>query len=181
MMEQGGNVLNKLVTIKIMKKIIVAILFSNLATAQIAIGGKTSVAGSAILDFPTGTTKGIILPNITNSSAMTNVTPGTLVFDLSTSRVKYNDGFWRDLTDKDGISPTPLPGTDDPNAKTIVGARFSTADGVLVLESASKALTLPHVINPVINIKGPVAGMVVYDPVRKMMCVYNGKEWFFWN
>lgn len=164
-----------------MKKIIIAILISNFAIAQIAIGGKMSVDGDGILDFPTGTTKGIILPNVTDNSTMMNVTPGTLVFDLASSKVKYNDGFWKELTDRSGVSPTLLPGADLPNAKVIFGNQTSTADGVLVLESPTKALILPHVINPVTTVKSPTAGMIVYDSVKKMMCVYNGKEWFFWN
>ena len=180
-MEALGNVSNKLVTTKKMKKIILAMLVSNVALAQIAIGGKTSVDGSAILDFPAGTTKGIILPNVTDVSAMTSVEPGTIVFDVASSRVKYNDGFWKDLSDRTGISPTLLPGNDIAGAKVVFGSQTSAADGVLVLESPTKALILPHVINPVTSVKSPTAGMLVYDPVKKMMCVYNGKEWFFWN
>lgn len=164
-----------------MKKIILAMFVSNVALAQIAIGGKTSVDGSAILDFPTGTTKGIILPNVTDVSTMTSVEPGTIVFDVASSRVKYNDGFWKDLSDRTGISPTLLPGNDIAEAKVVFGSQTSTADGVLVLESPTKALILPHVLNPVTSIKSPTAGMMVYDPIKNMMCVYNGKEWFFWN
>ncbi len=149
--------------------------------AQIAIGGKQTVDGSAILDFPAGTTKGIILPYVTNSSTMTNVEPGTLVFDRATSKVKYNDGFWKELTDKTGSIPTVSPGVDNAASKVIFGSNTSNADGVLVLESDTKALILPHVKNPVTSVKSPVAGMIAYDPDRKMICVYNGIEWFFWN
>lgn len=165
-----------------MKKIIIATLISNIAMAQVAIGGKMSVDGSGILDFPTGTTKGIILPYVTDSSTMTSVTPGTLVFDMATSKVKYNDGFWQELTDEPGLSPDNLlTGSDLPDAKVIFGSSTSRADGVLVLESTNKALILPHVKDPVNNIKSPVAGMIVFDPDKKLMCVYNGKEWFFWK
>ncbi|UJF28643.1 hypothetical protein L0B70_07095 [Kaistella sp. 97-N-M2] len=164
-----------------MKNIIIALCISNLAAAQIALGGKTTVDGSGILDFPAGTTKGIILPYVTNSNAMTNVTPGTLVFDLTSSKVKYNDGFWKDLTDKQGSSPMLEAGTDQPNAKVIFGSQTSAADGVLILEAADKALILPQIINPAKNVKSPAAGMMAYDPDKKMMCIYNGKEWFFWK
>lgn len=162
-----------------MKKIIL-ILLCNIAYGQIAIG-KTTVDGSGILDFPVGTTKGIILPNVTNNTTMTNVTPGTIVFDLASSKVKYNDGFWKELTDKPGISPTLLSGADYANATVIFGSRTSTAEGVLVLEAPDKALILPQIIDPVTNVKSPAAGMMSYDPVKKLMCIYNGKEWFFWK
>ncbi|WP_027376128.1 hypothetical protein [Kaistella palustris] len=162
-----------------MKKIIL-ILLANLAYGQISIG-KTTVSGSGILDFATGTTKGIILPNVTKSSTMTNVTPGTIVFDLDTSKVLYNDGFWKELTDKPGIAPTLLAGTDYNNAKVVFGDQTTTADGALVLEAPDKALILPQITNPVANVKSPVAGMMCYDPSAKLMCIYNGKEWFFWK
>lgn len=165
-----------------MKKIIIAILISNINFAQIAVG-KTTVTPNAILEFPISATntKGIILPRVVNTSTMTNVTPGTIVFDLNTSKVKYNDGFWKELSDFTGISPTLTTGSDMPNAKVIIGNQSSEADGVLVLESSTKALILPHVSNPVTSVKSPAAGMMVYDPIKKMMCIYNGKEWFFWN
>lgn len=164
-----------------MKKTILAILISNIAMAQIAIGGKQTVDGSAILDFPAGTTKGIILPYVTNSNTMNNVAPGTLVFDRSTSKVKYNDGFWKELTDKTGSIPTVSPGVDNTASKVIFGSNTSNADGVLVLESNNKALILPHIIDPVNTVKSPVPGMIAYDPVKNMLCVYNGIEWFFWK
>lgn len=165
-----------------MKKIIFAILISNLSFAQVAIG-KTSVTPNAILEFPISTTntKGIILPNVENTSNMTNVTPGTIVFDLATSKIKYNDGFWKELSDFTGVSPILIPGADLPNAKVIIGNQNTTADGVLVLDATNKALILPHIKNPTANVKSPVAGMMCYDPDKMMMCVYNGKEWFYWK
>lgn len=165
-----------------MKKIIFAILISNFSFAQVAIG-KISVTPNAILEFPitTTNTKGIILPNVADVSTMTNVTPGTIVFDLATAKVKYNDGFWKELSDFTGVSPTLTVGADLPNAKVIIGNQNTTADGVLVLEASNKALILPYIKNPTTNVKSPVAGMMCYDPDKMMMCVYNGKEWFYWK
>lgn len=165
-----------------MKKILIALFFSHLAAAQVGIN-TTTVRADAVLDFPTSSTntRGIILPGVSNVTTMTAVTPGTLVFDRATARIKYNNGFWRDLTDKTGVAPAILPGTDQANARVIIGSRTSAAEGVLVLESATKALVLPHVTNPVTSVKSPVAGMICYDPIKKMMAVYNGTEWFFWN
>ena len=105
-----------------MKKIILSLLISNVAFAQVAVG-KTSVSPSAILEFPTtsGNTKGIILPAVVNTANMTSATPGTIVFDIATLKVKYNAGFWQDLTDFTGAAPLLTPGLDLPNAKVVIG------------------------------------------------------------
>ena len=165
-----------------MKKIILSLLISNVAFAQVAVG-KTSVSPSAILEFPTtsGNTKGIILPAVVNTANMTSATPGTIVFDIATLKVKYNAGFWQDLTDFTGAAPLLTPGLDLPNAKVVIGDQNTTAEGVLVLDAPDKALILPYITNPASNVKSPVAGMICYDPTKKMMCVYNGNQWFYWD
>lgn len=164
-----------------MKKLIVAILISNFCVAQVAIE-KTPDNLSGILDFAPNTTKGIILPNVTDVTTMTNITPGTLVYDLKTARGKYYDGAWKDLTYQSGTAPSVLPGNDiAANNGVIIGDATSTAEGVLVLEAPDKALILPQINDPVTNVKSPVAGMICYDPVKKLMCVYNGKDWYFYK
>ena len=163
-------------------KIIIALFISNFCLAQVGIE-KTTVEGSGILDFPLGTTKGIILPNVTNSVNIIPVTRGTIVYDLTTKNAQYYDGAWKTLhiLSTPGIAPTILPGNDLPLTKlgVIIGQQTSSAEGVLILESQSKALILPKVENPVTNVKSPVAGMMVYDPTKKIMAVYNGKDWTF--
>ncbi len=163
-----------------MKKIIICFFISSFATAQIAIG-KENNNPAALLDFPAGTTKGIILPAIVNTSNMASAVPGTLVFDRASLKVRYNNGFWRDLTDGSGVNPPYVASPDQANAKVVLGSDTSAADGVLVLESNTKALVLPHITNPVTNVKSPVAGMICYDPGKKMMMVYDGQKWYFWN
>ncbi len=177
-MEHLGTVYNKPVIN--MKKLILLIFIPVALNAQVAIG-KEQVDGSGILDFTTGTTNGIILPQVLDSETMTSTEPGTLVFDLTTSRVKYFNGAWVDLSDKTGTSPTLITGNDITDRGVIIGAASSTANGVLVLESADKALILPKITDPVTNVKSPVAGMICYDPTTKLICVYNGNEWFFWK
>ena len=165
-------------------KIIIALFISNFCLAQVGIE-KTTVEGSGILDFPLGTTKGIILPNVTNSVNIIPVTRGTIVYDLTTKNAQYYDGAWKTLNilSTPGIAPTILPGNDLPLTKlgVIIGQQTSSAEGVLILESQSKALILPKVENPATNVKSPVAGMMVYDPTKKIMAVYNGKDWTFWK
>ncbi|UTX48879.1 hypothetical protein [Chryseobacterium sp. MA9] len=163
-----------------MKKLILLLLFSAIFNAQVAIG-KTQIDGSGLLDFQTGTTNGIILPRVIDVGTMNAIVPGTLVFDSASSRVKYFNGIWEDLSDKQGNSPVLLPGNDIATTGVIIGAASSAATGVLVLESDTKALILPKVTDPVTNVKSPAAGMICYDPGTQMICVYNGTEWFFWK
>ena len=88
--------------------------------------------GSGILDFAFSTTNGIILPNVTDTATMTNVTPATLVFDRNTAKVKNFDGFWKDLTYKTGISPSNLLGLDPASNKgVVIGGLTSTAQCIL--------------------------------------------------
>ena len=99
--------------------------------------------------------------------------------------MQYYDGAWKTLNILSAAdnAPTPLPGSDLPNTKVgvIIGKQSTTAEGVLVLESDTKALILPKVESPVANIKSPVAGTMVYDPTKKIMAIYNGKDWSFWK
>ena len=166
-----------------MKNIIIALFISNFCLAQVGIE-KTTVEGDGILDFPLGTTKGIILPNVIKSADMTSVTRGTLVYDIDTKNPQYYDGSWRTLNTllTTGVAPAiRLAGTDLTTPGVIIGSRTSSAEGVLILESSSKALILPKVVNPVGTVHSPVAGMICYDPEKKIMAVYNGKDWSFWK
>lgn len=144
---------------------------------------KASVDGSGLVDFPTGTTKGIILSQVQNNTNMTDTSAGTFVFDGTSSKVKYYNGTsWIELTGQPGTSKTLLTGNEQDRSKgIIIGAPDSAAKGVLILESTDKALILPKVINPAANVKSPSAGMMCYDPVAKLVCFYNGTTWAFWG
>ncbi|MCY1660216.1 hypothetical protein [Chryseobacterium sp. SL1] len=167
-----------------MKTYIILILFVyNFAVkAQIGIE-KVSVDGDGLMDFPTGTTKGILLPQVQNVTSMANISPGTFVFDGLTAKTKYYNGIsWIEMTGENGVSPTLITGVEKNVTKgLIVGMSDSQANGVLVFESDKKALILPKVINPVSNVKSPTAGMMCYDPITKLICFYNGTTWSFWG
>jgi hypothetical protein len=156
--------------------------FSIFINAQIGIE-KETVDGSGLMDFPGGTTKGIILPQVTNNTTMTEVSAGTLVFDGATAKTKYYDGAsWIEMTGENGISPTLTVSSEkDVTKGIIVGSPDSTAKGILVFESNDKALILPKVNDPVNNIKSPAAGLICYDPDTKLVCFYNGTNWSFWG
>jgi hypothetical protein len=167
----------------IMKTLLIIFLFAfTITKAQIGVE-TTSIDGSGLVDFPAGTTKGLILPQVTNNTNMTDVVEGTFVFDEATSKVKYYNGTaWIELTGQTGVSRTLLAGAEQDRAKgVIIGAPDSVAKGVLVLESEDKALILPKVIDPAVNVKSPNAGMMCYDPVAKLVCFYNGTNWAFWG
>ena len=72
--------------------------------------------------------------------------------------------------------------TESTTAKAIIGAQTSAADGVLVLESTTKAMVLPQVAD-VQDILKPAPGMMVYvnKTGAKRLAVFNGSRWSYWK
>jgi hypothetical protein len=128
-------------SINIYKKYFTLILLFAISVFQAQVGIlKTSVDGSGLLDFPTGTTNGIILPSV--SSLPASPSNGTLLASSTDNTVKmYVNGNWQNLADSGNVT-APVGGDSVANGVTI-GAPSSTAVGVLVLESSNKALILP--------------------------------------
>ncbi|MCU7615816.1 hypothetical protein NZ698_01280 [Chryseobacterium sp. PBS4-4] len=160
-------------------------LIGTLASAQVAIG-KDSVSSNAVsLEFGAGN-KGMVLPYVTNTAAVTGAVNGTIVYDTSDHRVKvkYASG-WKDLSlDATGAADTTIQNskTDDPAARvSITTGTPTTVPGILVLEDDNKAMILPKVDSPHLNIQNPAPGMMVYDTVKKQLAVYNGTVWSFWK
>ncbi len=162
---------------------VLSLALCSIALSQTAIEKKTTDV-SSVLDFASGTTKGIILPAVETLPA----TPanGTFLFDKVAKIVKmYQNGAWVDLS---GVGETagtvplaPYSGTVDNGKQTVMGARSTTADGVFVLESSDKALVLPKISNPHLNVKSPYPGMMCYDTDRKALAVFDGKVWNYWK
>ncbi|KMQ65044.1 hypothetical protein ACM46_12680 [Chryseobacterium angstadtii] len=176
-----------------MKKIITLYLLtiSFFLSAQIAIGKQTVASPSASIDFG-AEDRGIILPWISSVSALASAVNGSIVFDLTDHKVKvkYNAG-WKDLTvGTTGTTVDPMTGLDgvtvqynEPEAstgRTSIGNHTNTP-GILVLEDTDKAMVLPKVAHPHLNIINPSAGMIVYDTASKLLAVFNGKLWSFWK
>ena len=118
---------------------------------------------------------------------------GAIILDATTptaARMKYYNGTaWVDLSGQDADitsalanQPTILQAPENPTSKAIIGARTSSADGVLVLESNSKAMVLPTVAD-VQNIPSPSPGMMVYvnKVGAKRLAVFNGSKWSYWK
>jgi len=178
-----------------MKNIISALFigitaFSN---AQVIVGdaiGASSVKTSVLLDFAPNQNKGIILPYV--RTLPTTPTEGTLVLDATDAtkaRVKYYNGAWIDLSGQDSDITTALATqpivtqvTEGVGEKVIMGAATSSANGVLVLESTTKAMVLP-IVQDVQNVPSPSAGMMVYvnKAGAKRLAVFNGSKWSYWK
>ena len=173
-----------------MKKIIATIFLTMMfsANAQVIIGdavGTAPVKTSVLLEFALGQNKGLILPYVRTMPA--TPTEGTILLDASTAttaRVKYYNGTWQDLSGQDGNVTAALanqPTNITETGTSIIGATSSPADGVLVLESATKAMVLP-IVADVQNIPSPSPGMMVYINKfgRKRLAVFNGTRWSYW-
>lgn len=173
-----------------MKKLILSIFLATVsfANAQIIIGdavGTALVKTSVLLEFAAGQNKGIIVPYVRTMPA----TPaeGTILLDANsstTARMKYYNGTWQDLSGQDGNVTAALanqPTNITETGTSIIGATSSPADGVLVLESATKAMVLP-IVADVQNIPSPSPGMMVYINKfgRKRLAVFNGTRWSYW-
>lgn len=159
------------------------VLFFN---AQVVIGKDFVSSPSVSLEFGSAN-KGLILPWVTSSASVTPSVDGTLIFDVADRKVKYKkSNSWIDLSVKaNGFVDTTLQDnlTESSNAKTVIGADNSTdaTSGILVLTDNDKAMVLPKVASPHLNISNPSPGMIVYDTDNRQMAVYNGTVWTFWK
>ncbi|MCX8533947.1 hypothetical protein [Chryseobacterium luquanense] len=185
-----------------MKKslILMAAMFIISLNAQIGIG-KTVISGTgSIMEFDgntsnqlsdntTANTKGLILPAVleipnfgTSGSATSIPQNGTFLFDRQTKKNRfYENGVWKDLSDEgNNANLIPFAGTEKGNG-VIVGASSSAAKGVLVFESADKALVLPHIFNPHLTVINPYPGMMCYDTQSNSIAVYDGTNWNYWK
>lgn len=193
MPQLGGDVTTKKPVLK-MKKILLLPLFVFLTdtfSAQVIFGDNVGTAAnktSVLMEFSNAGNRGIILPYITDKTGLT--TPGSIILNATTptaAKVEYYNGTtWVDLSVQTanvsaflGIQPAAK---ENANAKMIIGSATSTANGILVLESANKAMVLP-IISSYQDIVNPAPGMMalVNNGGIKTLAVYNGNQWSFWN
>ena len=174
-----------------MKNIVatLTLFFATTLSAQVAIGKATVSSPAVSLEFydNADNTRGIILPWVTNTAAVTGAVNGTLVYNTADKKiyVKYASG-WRDLSvDNTGAVNTTLQDslTDQDTAKVLIGGdpATDTTPGILVLADTNKAMVLPKVASPHLNIVNPSPGMMVYDTTKKQLAVFNGTVWSFWK
>lgn len=160
---------------------IIGIFCVAMVSAQIAVE-KSQVDGDGILDFPSNTTKGILLPIV--ETLPSNAVSGTLLMDKNDMVLKMNvESSWQALSDSGSIAGAAFNTNEElsGNNRVIIGASSTNAQGVLVLESSDKALVLPRVAAPHINVKDPYPGMICYDTESKSMAVFDGLKWSYWK
>lgn len=141
-----------------------------------------SPAPSALLDFPVVNNKrGLILPLVDNLPTGSAATNGTLLFHKDDSKVKARiNGTWISLTKNAGSTAgTVTNASSESNNGIIIGATSTAAEGVLVLESSNKALVLPKIDNAHKTVINPYPGIMCYDPVNKVVSIFNGTHWYF--
>ncbi|QBQ42049.1 hypothetical protein E2P86_13185 [Sphingobacterium psychroaquaticum] len=167
-----------------MKNILLFVLLSAGVSlkAQVLISKDKAENASVSLSFGNTENKGLVLPYVENKSGITE--NGTIIFDATDKKVKYlKENSWFDLTmDDTGVVDVSIQTakTEVAGSKVSVGEATAT-DGVLVLEESDKAMVLPKVAEPHLNIINPSPGMMVYDTKNKLLCVYNGTVWTFWG
>lgn len=154
--------------------------------SQVAIG-KASVSNTSVsLEFNNGN-KGIILPWVTSAGAVTGAVDGTVIYDTTDRKVKYRkSGAWKDMSiDATGTVNTALQNakTESAAAKVTIGGNSSTnaTAGILVLADDNKAMVLPKMDRPHLNIVNPAAGTIAYDTANHQLAVFNGTVWSFWK
>ncbi|KQS94187.1 hypothetical protein [Chryseobacterium sp. Leaf394] len=145
-------------------------------------------------DYVTGQGKGLVLPWTTSAMDKASAVEGTIIYDTTDHTVKYKNGAsaWEPLS-KNETAPSPINNTqgvantalqdpfdDAPAARTSIGT-LSTVPGILVLEDNDKAMILPKVESPHLNIINPEPGTMVYDTLNHHLAIYNGKVWSFWK
>lgn len=133
------------------------------------------------------------------------IADGTIIFDLSDKKMKYRRaGAWFDLTgsptfplmvkdaSNQNVTFTQFQSIDSSiqdnrkeqeNAKAAIGVSgvTDTTNGILVLTDTNKAMILPKVASPHLNVQNPSPGMMVYDTTKRQLAVYNGTVWSFWK
>jgi hypothetical protein len=179
-----------------MKTHLLIVIFGSImfSKAQVAVG-KSSITTlsdnitpnpSISLEFGIGD-RGIILPWVSSAAAVSGAVDGTFIFDTADKKVKYRkNGTWFDLTvDATGTVDTSLQSslTEQPNAKVIIGSNpnADTTPGILVLSDTNKAMVLPKLASPHLNIISPAPGMMVYDTTKRQIALFNGSVWSFWK
>lgn len=184
---------HKIHTMKNNILILAMLVTATAAKSQVAIGKQAVSNTSVSLEFGDTENRGLILPYVTDKSGITE--EGSIIYDTTDHKVKYlkNGGTWVNLSEDDGPGSATegeadllIQGadkTEQSTAKTAIGTNGAadTTPGILVLTDTDKAMILPKVASPHLNIIDPAPGMMVYDTVKGQLAVYNGKAWSFWK
>lgn len=168
-----------------MKKIIITSLLmvfhlSVCAQQQKLAIGKTTVDGSALVDFGEEL-RGIVIAPIEDVENMsTPPSAGTIAFDGATGSFRFYDG-----TEWSSVIPGGLTGGEAQGIDTfqqLIGTKTSSSTGVVIFGGddalqETQALVLPKLANGYLRFANPVPGLIYYDTVEKCIFVYNGNTW----
>lgn len=160
-----------------------ALIFFNTFSAQVAIEKEVIDGNSTLLDFNNvpANTKGLILP-ATQGLPTASPANGTFVFDTSDQKVKvYENNTWKDLSDPGSSAAITANASDETGNGVVIGVQPGSAEGILVLESPDKAMILPKIDTPHLNVKNPYPGMICYDTASKTFAVFDGTVWNYWK
>lgn len=171
-----------------MKNKFLAILFFMpfLGISQVAIGKSTISNTSVSLEFGEEN-RGFLMPWVSSIDQLSDAVNGTFVYNIVDKKVYVKTASaWKDLSvDNTGVADTKLQDdlNDASSAKVLIGGdyRNDTTPGILVLGDTNKAMILPKVNAPHLNIVNPSSGMIVYDKNKKQLAVFNGRVWSFWK
>lgn len=163
--------------------------------SQVALGKQSVTNSSVSLEFGTGF-RGIILPYIPDVSKMISPAPGTIYLDAATGVVNYiKDQGAAQLFSASGVGKINGVSTklsqpvdtvlqtslkENKAAKVTVGG-LTSVDGVFVLSATDKAMILPKMDSPHLNITNPAPGMMAYDTKMHQVAIFNGSVWTFWK
>ena len=124
-----------------------------------------------------------MLPSATNSE-----NNGMFLFDETDLIVKVlEDGKWKNLSDrgssKNMYTTERIKNTSHEIGEGMVIGDVSTtkAEAILALESKDKALRLPQIANPHLNVKSPYPGMMCFDTVSQSLAIFDGELWNYWK
>lgn len=167
-------------------KILVIVCLSTLSFGQVVIGKESIEGNSTLLDFnnTVTNTQGLILSAVeTTPTGYTSANNGTFLFDKSDQKLKmYENNKWVDLSKESGNGSVIVANTSvEKGGGAIIGNKVTAAKGVLVLESIDKALILPRIKEPHLNVKSPYPGMMCYDTKSKSVALFDGKVWNYWK
>lgn len=188
------------------KKIFSILLIAGLTTANAQViigndtGGPATDKSAVLLEFANTSDRGIIVPYVTTVTLPTTFAGGTILLhaptgSTTTARMKYYNAFnstWVDLSGQDGIVTAalaiqPSGVTESSTARAIIGdvpnpIPSGFPEGVLVLNSTTKAMVLP-IVNNTDQIVDPSPGMMVYlnKTGAKRLAVFNGTKWSYWK
>ena len=172
---------------------LLSIIISINLSAQLVISSNEIQNGqntnSVLLEFENSSNKGLLLPTVSrlpsNPNTGTILLDGTNPLEAKIKLKKKNE--WMELSTSSGNATATKIADDrieNQEAKFIIGNETSTNDGILVLESKTKAMVLP-IVQSTDHIIKPSAGMIVFvkneDLDKSMLAVYNGTDWSYWT